>query len=547
MKKRRLLPVLLALLIAQRAFGEPPLTGPETEKRFPPLQVADGFRATLFACDPLIEYPSVLSLGPRPGSMFLAHDYLTGLGIDIVRRDEVRLVEDTDGDGYADKSTVYAAEFQSIQGLAFHDGTVYVMHAPLLTALRDTDGDGVADERRDLLRGLGLPPEENPPRLHCANGVVMGHDGWLYLALGDHGCDVQRPEGDCLVFEGGGILRCRADGRDLHVLSSGLRNIYDVALDEQLNVFVRDNENDGGDYKIRVCYCFFGSDHGYPYLYYERPEEALPPLADLGLGSSAGGVCYLETAFPEPYRGTLFFCEWGRSLVSYQREQHNSWFAPLQQFEFASGAAGDPYGFKPVDVIVDWDGSLLVADWADGQRPKRGRGRVYRLQPSGDGMPPVATRFASGPDHSLTSVSPEQWLVQLESGSYHARVQAQARLLALGPNAWNLIRPRMLPSESATLGRLGQLHGVWIAALSLGRDATDDLFELARDAEPDVALQAVRALADLYDPVLNQHRLDNMVAPQLSQRLAEIAQSRDDPRFRREAVIALGRWQWAGA
>src|SRR5688500_15995620 len=97
--------------------------GPETEKRFPALTLPAGFKATLFACDPLIEYPSVIALGPRPGTVFVAHDYVTGLGVEIVRRDEVRLVEDSDGDGYADKSTVYAAGFNSIQGLAHHDGT----------------------------------------------------------------------------------------------------------------------------------------------------------------------------------------------------------------------------------------------------------------------------------------------------------------------------------------------------------------------------------------------------------------------------------------
>src|SRR6516162_78508 len=98
--------------------GEPVRTGPQTEKRFPPLQVPPGFKATLFACDPLIEYPSVISAGPRPGALFVAIDYMTGLGTEIVRRDEVRLVEDTDGDGYADKSTLVAKGFNSIQGLA---------------------------------------------------------------------------------------------------------------------------------------------------------------------------------------------------------------------------------------------------------------------------------------------------------------------------------------------------------------------------------------------------------------------------------------------
>jgi hypothetical protein len=47
----------------------------------------------------------------------------------------------------------------------------------------------------------------------------------------------------------------------LHVFATGLRNIYDIALDAELNVFVRDNENDGGDYKIRFCHSFFGADH----------------------------------------------------------------------------------------------------------------------------------------------------------------------------------------------------------------------------------------------------------------------------------------------
>src|ERR1700704_1067907 len=74
------------------AKAEVPKTGPETEKRFPPLKVPSGFKATLFACDPLIEYPSVISAGPRPGALFVAVDYLTGLGTEIVRRDEIRLV-----------------------------------------------------------------------------------------------------------------------------------------------------------------------------------------------------------------------------------------------------------------------------------------------------------------------------------------------------------------------------------------------------------------------------------------------------------------------
>ena len=91
--------ICLALLTVSTAVAQQS-TGPETEKRFPPLVLAPELQATLFACDPLIEYPSVISLGPRQGSLFVAQDYMTGLGYNSPRRSEIKLVEDADNDGY---------------------------------------------------------------------------------------------------------------------------------------------------------------------------------------------------------------------------------------------------------------------------------------------------------------------------------------------------------------------------------------------------------------------------------------------------------------
>jgi putative membrane-bound dehydrogenase-like protein len=533
----RVLVVFLVGICASLRADEPPRTGPATEKRFPPLKVPPGFKATLFACDPLVEYPSVISVGPRPGAVFVAADYVTGLGVEIVRRDEIRLIEDTDGDGYADKATVFARGFNSIQGLAYHDGTVYVMHAPFLTALRDTKGTGVADERRDLLTGLGLTPEQNPTRLHCANGVAVGHDGWLYLAMGDNGLNVRRPEGDTLDLRGGGVLRCRPDGRDLHVFATGLRNIYDVALDAELNVFVRDNENDGGTYMIRVCHSFFGADHGYPYHYEERPDEALPPLADLGLGSSAGGVCYLERQFPPEYHGDLFFCEWGRSVVRYQPRRAGSGFAPVKEIEFAAGAADDPYGFKPTDVVVQRDGTLMVSDWADGQRPRRGRGRIYHIAYVGDGAPRITPR--PKPD------GPRQWLARLDSESYAERCEAQTALERMGGDGLKALTDAL---ASKSIGARGRLHAVWMLARGKGTAALDDLLSLVK-TDPDAAVRAVavRAVADLRDPVLTRHKLDaGRGDADLAVRLAALAKGQE-PRVVREIVVALGRLRWADA
>ena len=536
--------VLLGQLASGSASAEPPQTGPETEKRFPPLVVPADFKATLFACDPLIEYPSAIAVGPKekPGSLLVAIDYMTGLGTEIVRRDEIRLIEDTDGDGYADKATLYADGFNSIMGLTQHGGSVYVMHAPFLTSLRDADGDGKADERRDLLSGLGLPPEKNDVRLHCANGVVMGHDGWLYLALGDHGCDVPRPEGDRLVYHGGGILRCRPDGRDLHVFASGLRNIYDVALDDDLNVFVRDNENDGGDYKIRVCYSFHGADHGYPYLYYERPDEALPPLADLGLGSSAGGAAYLERQFPAEYSGSLFFCEWGKSVVNYRPQRTGSGFAPLAEIQFAAGADNDPYGFKPTDLVVDRDGSLVVADWCDGQRPKRGRGRIYRITYRGAGIQPAQRQSPVG----AALQSHNELISRLNSDSHFDRFAAQDAISSRGPEGIKALQDAMAATQGLSVR--ARMHAVWILTKDGSDAAREKLFDLvASDPDPRVQVQGVRALADLYDPVLAGHRLDAPPAdPAIAERLAKLALGKD-PRVLLEIVIAVGRLQWREA
>jgi putative membrane-bound dehydrogenase-like protein len=516
--------------------GEPPRTGPATEQRFPALKVPAGFKATLFACDPLIEYPSVIAAGPKPGALFVAIDYMTGLGTKIVRRSEIRLIEDTDGDGYADKATVFANGFNSIQGLAYRDGTVYVMHAPFLTALRDTRGTGVADERKNLLGGLGLTPEQNPARLHCANGVVVGHDGWLYLALGDNGVNVPRPEGDRLIFNGGGILRCRPDGRDLHVFATGLRNIYDVALDAELNVFVRDNENDGGTYMIRVCHSFFGADHGYPYHYYERPDEALPPIGNFGLGSSAGGVCYLEPQFPAEYRGNLFFCEWGRSVVRYRLARAGSGFASVKEMEFAAGDPKDTYPFKPTDIVVQRDGALLVADYADGQRPKRGRGRIYRIAYDGDGKtPPV----------SGGSQIRREPLTQLDSTSYYERCDGQQAIERLGAKGAKIIGGAL---ADKCLGERGRWHAIWALAHLRGAEATDDFVRLAKtDPAASVRAQAVRALADTADPVLVSHKLDGIRHDNgLAKQLASLSQGQD-PRVLLDIVVALGRLRWAGA
>src|SRR5262249_31111042 len=126
----------------------------------------------------------------------------------------------------------------------------------------------------------------------------------------------------------------------------------------------------------------------------------------------AGGVCYLETQFPKEYRGNLFNCEWGRSVVRSPLQRQGSGFAPVKEIEFAAGAENDPYGFKPTDLVVDRDGALFVSDWADGQRPKRGRGRIYRITYHDD-------------KNASASAQSKDDFERLGSSSYAERIAAQ--------------------------------------------------------------------------------------------------------------------------
>src|SRR5262249_51209163 len=208
--------------------------------------------------------------------------------------------------------------------------------------------------------------------------------------------------------------------------------------------------------------------HGYPYLYEERPDEALPPLADLGLGSSAGGLCYLERQFPPEYQGNLFFCEWGRSVVRYQPRRARASFAPLKEVEFAAGSANDPYGFKPTDLVVQRDGTLMVADWADGQRPKRGRGRIYHIAYDGSGPAKDTRESKTDPK----DVGPERWLAQLDSGSCYERWDAQAAIERLGRDGRKLLTEAL---DKQRVGACGRLHAIWALTHLAGPTAVDDL------------------------------------------------------------------------
>src|SRR5262249_4324543 len=183
-------------------------------------------------------------------------------------------------------------------------------------------------------------------------------------------------------------------------------------------------------------------------------------------GSWSGGLCFLEPAFPSEYRGNLFFCEWGRAVMRYQPRRAGAGFSPLKEIEFAVGAAADPYGFKPTDIVVQRDGSMLVSDWADDQRPKRGRGRIYRIEAT-DGKD-------SRPAPSRPPADLEGAIARLDSESYWERLDAQGIIERTGAQGLTAIR---LALEKKRLGVRARLHAIWILVKSGGAKTISELLE----------------------------------------------------------------------
>ena len=168
-------------------------------------------------------------------------------------------------------------------------------HPPFVTALRDTDGDGIADDRRTLVRGLGFGLDFRGAD-HTTNGIEMGIDGWLYVAVGDYGfVKATGADGQEIQLRGGGNVRVRPDGTELEIYSRGTRNDYDLAIDPYLNLFARGNTNDGGGFDIRLYHFVAGATFGYPSLFRNFNDEVVPPLADYGTGSGTG-MLYVHDA-----------------------------------------------------------------------------------------------------------------------------------------------------------------------------------------------------------------------------------------------------------
>jgi putative heme-binding domain-containing protein len=485
-----------------------PLTDAQILQRFtyPPE-----FEATVFASPPKISYPIFLTAAPD-GTLFVGCDENGSLD-QKTGRGRIVVCEDTQGTGKADKFTVFA-QMDSPRGVAWDASTrtLYVMHPPTLTAYHDDGNTGSSTRQEDLITGLGFDLNARGAD-HTINGIRLGIDGWIYIACGDYGAPkATGKDGRSLSLRGGGILRVRPDGSGLETVVTGTRNILAVAISPTLDLFTRDNTNDGDDWNDRLSYNPLGAQMGYPSLFRNFPDEIIPTMIDYGGGSPVGAIFLDEPSLPSPWGQGFYSVEWGRGEIDLHplTAAGAGWKADTKKFMGMN---------RPTDLEVDGLGRLYAASWEGATFTYNGpnAGYIVRLVPKGYKAPTI-------PNWKQLTPSKLVELIGAPSGVW--RLAAQRELLTRGNQPGVTDGLVGIASDSPNPG--ARVAAIFTLKQLLGVKSHEYLVPLLRI--PEVREFVLKAMAD-----------DIRVAVDVPSQPFVAALNDPNPRVRLQAITGLGR------
>jgi putative heme-binding domain-containing protein len=457
------------------------------------------------------------------GEVFVGIDQIGSLGKTPQKGYILKLV-DNNNDGKVDVHTKFAM-VDNPRGIISLGDKLYVLHTVFsketgiasgmdLVVFEDKDKDGVADgpsspliehiSSKKFLQSRGTD--------HSTNGIRMGIDGWIYIAAGDFGFhDATDRTGKKITMLGGGIVRVRPDGTEMEVFTHGTRNIYDVAIDPYMNIFTRDNTNDGGGWNIRFSHHIQSGEYGYPLLFKHFTEEILPALVDVGGGSGTGSLFMDEPTWPAKYNQVPMMSDWGNSVLYIHRvspdgasyTQKDESFIKLKQI---------------TDLDVDGSGRLYLAAWdGAGYSGSPSIGFVVKAVPKG-------WTYKAFPD--VKTLTNGQLMDLLASNSAVARLNAQQELLTRKKEDVTQIAWELASNQQAPL---------------YARSAAIFTFAQASDEKGILKLLTL----------INENGVKELVIKALSDRLTKnklvpiqpfiVALNDPSPRVRVAATIALGR------
>ena len=401
------------------------------------LQVPDDFEIGLFASEPLITNPAAIDIDTH-GRVWVAEIQWYRSKAKQPPADKIKVLEDTDGDGKADKVTVFAEGVFAPMSICVAGSKVYVATSPDLWVYEDKNGDLKADgPPTKLLTGFGGFNHD-----HSAHSLVLGPDHKWWMAHGDGGLKVTGVDGGKIESRWGAMIRGELDGTKLEAVATNFRNPYEIAVSSYGEAYCSDNDNDG-NFSVRICWILEGGDYGWfgnpgPKVLKDIPFSEgwhfrahtpgfVPGTLVTGFGSPTGMCFYEGDAFGPKYKDAPLHTDCGPAEVRVYRHTKAGAGMTATSETFLK-SSGDKF-FRPDDICTAPDGSLYVADWYDGgvgghayNNPDQGR--IFRLTPKGKKL---TRREKPGPYESLDDAT-----VALHSPNLATQFLARERLIAGG-------------------------------------------------------------------------------------------------------------------